>query len=230
MEKYRLNRYIALSGYCARRKADEYIAQGLVSVNGNIVKEFNIYVTSEDEVEVEKKKVKLEEYVYIILNKPMGYVTTAKEQFNRPCVLDIICEQKRIYPVGRLDMYSEGMLILTNDGEFTKKVTHPTTHTTKTYEVVVNNEIETEAIKKLETGVDIGEYVTKPAKVKKIAEKTIQITISEGKNRQIRKMLSFLGYKVLKLKRISMGSLMLGDLKTGKYRYLTKEELEKIFA
>lgn len=230
MEKYRLNRYIAHSGLCSRRKADEYIEQGLVKVNGKVVTDFNLYMTEEDTLEISKEELKKEEYVYIILNKPNGYVTTSKEQFNRPCVLDIISETKRIYPVGRLDMYSEGMLLLTNDGDFTKKITHPSTHVSKTYEVTINKEISLKDLNSLRNGVDIGGYVTKPANVVvSDIKKIINITISEGKNRQIRKMLNNLDYQILKLKRISIGGLKLGNLKTKEYRYLKKEELEEIF-
>lgn len=168
MEQIRLQKYLADAGIASRRKAEELIKQGKVYVNGKIVNELGTKVTPNvDEIRYEGKKVEIEEkYIYILLNKPIGYVTTVKDQFNRDSVMDLVKIRKRLVPVGRLDMYTSGALILTNDGEFVYKVTHPKHEIEKTYTVTIKGIIKKEEVKNLEIGVDIGEYITKPAKVK----------------------------------------------------------------
>ena len=230
MEEIRLNKYIALAGVCSRRNADTIILEGRVKVNGQTVTELGTKVTCEDKVEVDGKETCIEtNKIYIMLNKPRGYVTTSKEQFNRPSVLDLINVSERIFPIGRLDMDSEGLLLLTNDGDFTNEIIHPTKHVPKTYEVELKSDIHEEKIKLLKRGVDIGGYTTKPAEIGVISERKILITIYEGKNRQIRRMCEVIDNKVISLKRISIGKLNLGNLKTGEYRLLNKDELNKIF-
>ena len=230
MEEIRINKYIASSGVCSRRKAEEYILAGKVLVNGVVNTELGYKVKEEDIVVVDEKQISLEENkVYIMLNKPKGYVTTSKEQFGRPSVLDIVKVEERVYPVGRLDMDSEGLLILTNDGEFSNNVIHPTKHISKKYEVVLKENITETAIKKLESGVDIGGYVTRPAKVEKVTDKKILITIGEGKNRQVRRMIEAVDNKVLNLKRIAIGGLKLDKLKSGEYIKLDEKLINKIF-
>lgn len=230
MEKIRLNKYIAMCGVASRRKADELIASGKIKVNGKVISELGFLVDGTEEILYEGNKIQIEENKkYYMLNKPKGYVTTAKEQFNRKSVLDLINCNERIYPVGRLDMYSEGLLILTNDGELTNKITHPKKHIAKTYRVILNKNVTDEIIQKLENGVDIGGYITSKAKVSKLKDKEIEITIYEGKNRQIRKMCETVGYTVINLKRISIGKLKLGKLETGKYIELTNKDIQKIF-
>ena len=183
-----------------------------------------------DVIKVNNKVIRIqEEKKYILMNKPVGYVTTSKEQFNRPCVLDIIAEKNRVYPVGRLDMDTSGLLILTNDGDITNKITHPKNHICKTYEVITKSNLSLEDMQRLESGVDIGGYVTMPAKVQKIKENKYKITISEGKNRQVRKMFESVGNKVERLKRISIGKLTLDGIDVGKYKYVSYEEMQKVF-
>ena len=230
MEEIRINKYIANSGICSRRKAEEYIVEGKVLVNGKVNTELGYKVKQGDVVLVDGKQISLEENkVYIMLNKPKGYVTTSKEQFGRPSVLDIVKVEERVYPVGRLDMDSEGLLILTNDGEFSNNVIHPTKHISKKYEVVLKDNITEQAIKKLESGVDIGGYVTRPAKVEKVTDKKILITIGEGKNRQVRRMVEAVDNKVVNLKRIAIGGLKLDKLKSGEYIKLDEKLVNKIF-
>lgn len=230
MEEIRLNKYIALAGVCSRRNADTIILEGRVKVNGQTITELGTKVTCKDKVEVDSKEIRLEtNKIYVMLNKPKGYVTTSKEQFNRPSVLDLINVSERIFPIGRLDMDSEGLLLLTNDGDFTNEIIHPTKHVSKTYEVELKSDIYEEKIKLLKRGVDIGGYTTKPAEIGVISERKILITIYEGKNRQIRRMCEAIDNKVVSLKRISIGKLDLGNLKTGEYRLLNKDELNKIF-
>ena len=211
-------------------KVEEIKEKGKIKVNGKIISELGFLVDGTEEILYEGKKIKLEENKkYYMLNKPKGYVTTAKEQFNRKSVLDLINSTERIYPVGRLDMYSEGLLLLTNDGEFTNIITHPKKHIAKTYRVILNKNITEEMIKKLENGVDIGGYITSKAKVNKLKDREIEITIYEGKNRQIRKMCEAIGNIVINLKRVSIGELKLGKLETGKYVELTDKDIQKIF-
>ena len=227
----RLNKYIAECGVCSRRSADTLIQSGKVCVNGEVVTNLGIKIDETiDNVKVNNKIIKKEnKLVYIMLNKPKGYVTTSKEQFGRKSVLDLINTNLRVYPIGRLDMYTEGLLLLTNDGNFANKMMHPKNKIEKKYIVSVKGNITNEKIDLLKKGVDIGGYITKPAKVKSNFEKNeLEIVISEGKNRQVRRMCEAVKLKVLNLQRTKIGNLELGNLELGKYRYLNKNDLEKI--
>ena len=193
----RLQKYLAEAGIASRRKCEEYILQGRVKVNGKISTQLGTKVIPEnDNIEFDNKPVPKpkEEHTYILLNKPIDYVTTAKDQFGRQTVLDLVKTKKRLVPVGRLDMYTSGALILTDDGDFVYKITHPKYEITKTYTVTLKGIATIEDVKKLENGVDIGDFVTSKAKVKilKIDQEQnksrLEITINEGKNRQIRRM------------------------------------------
>ena len=235
-EAIRLQKYMAEAGIASRRKAEELILEGKVKVNGKIVDELGIkIVPNKDIVEYNGKKVVLEkEYVYILLNKPIGYVTTVKDQFNRDSILDLVKINKRIVPVGRLDMYTSGAIILTNDGDFVYKVTHPKHEIEKTYTVTIKGIVKDNEVEELKKGVKIEDYTTKPAKVKILKtdeEKNIsrlEITIHEGKNRQVRKMCEAIGHKVLALHRSKIAGIGVKDLELGKWRYLTNKEVKKI--
>lgn len=230
MEEIRINKYIASCGVCSRRNSEEFILSGRVRINGQVVTELGAKVKDEDIVEVDDKRIYPEqEKRYIMLNKPRGYVTTSKEQFDRPSVLDLLDVKQRVFAVGRLDMDSEGLLLLTNDGAFANKIIHPAKHIAKTYEVLLKKAISSENIEKLKQGVDIGGYVTRPAIVEKINDKNIIITIYEGKNRQVRKMCEAVDNKVINLRRVAIGKLKLGELEIGKYKYLTEYEIKEIF-
>lgn len=228
----RLNKYIAECGICSRRKADILIESGKVLVNDIVIKDLGVKIDdTKDQVKVDGKTISKEDkFVYIMLNKPKGYVTTNSEQFGRKSVLDLIDTDYRIFPIGRLDMNTEGLLFLTNDGEFANKLMHPKNKVEKTYIANVKGNITEEKIEHLINGVDIGGYITKPAQVRIISKdkNEIEIKISEGKNRQVRKMCEAVGLKVINLKRTSIGKLNLGNLKIGKYRYLNKNEIDKI--
>ena len=233
MKEERLQKFLANAGIASRRKCEELILDGKIEVNGIIVTELGTKVSEKDIVKYNGKIVKSEEEkVYILLNKPIGYVTTVKDQFNRETVLDLVNINKRIVPVGRLDMYTSGALILTNDGEFVNMLTHPRNEVNKTYNVTLKGFVENEDILKLQNGVEIDDgYITKPAKVKILKidkEKNIsrvQITIHEGRNRQVRKMCEAINKKVLALHRSKIGNIELNDLKIGKWRYLTSKEI-----
>ena len=236
MGEERLQKYLASCGIASRRKCEELILQGKVTVNGQVITELGTKVTSKDEVRFNGKVIKPEEEkIYILLNKPIGYVTTVKDQFERDTVLDIVKVKQRIVPVGRLDMYTSGALILTNDGELVNKLTHPKNEIEKTYNTTVAGIINKEEVLALEKGVKIDDnYLTKPAKVKilKIDEEKnisrIQITIHEGKNRQVRKMCEAINKKVLALHRSKIGNIDVKNLKIGEWRYLSEKEVTRI--
>lgn len=232
MEEIRLQKYLAEAGIASRRKCEEYIVQGRVKVNNKIAVLGMKVNPGIDIVLFDDKKIdKKEELVYILLNKPIGYVTTVKEQFLRDSVLDLVKVNERIVPVGRLDMYTSGALLLSNDGDFVYKITHPKHEIDKTYTVTLKGIITNEEVDKLKTGVKIEDYITKPAKVKILKtdkEKNIsrlEITIHEGKNRQVRKMCEAVGRKVLALHRAKIGNIAVKDLKLGTWRYLKEDEI-----
>ena len=235
MEEIRLQKYLAEAGIASRRKCEECILQGRVKVNNKIA-ELGIKVNPEVDIILfdDKKIDKKEELVYILLNKPIGYVTTAKDQFLRDSVLDLVKVKQRIVPVGRLDMYTSGALLLSNDGDFIYKVTHPKHEIDKTYTVTLNGIVTNEEVESLRTGVKIDEYITKPAKVKILKtdiEKNIsrlEIIIHEGKNRQVRKMCEAIGKKVQALHRTKIGNINVKDLKLGQWRYLNEEEIHEL--
>lgn len=232
----RLQKYLANCGVASRRKCEEYILQGKVKVNGEIVTELGTKINPEkDIIEFENKVVKESaKHVYILLNKPIGYVTTFDDQFGRDTVLDLVKVRERIVPVGRLDMYTSGALILTNDGDFVYKVTHPKHEIEKTYTVTVKGIVENSEVEQLRQGVKIEDYTTKPAKVKILKtdiEKDIsrlEITIHEGKNRQVRKMCEAVGRKVLALHRSKIGDIGVKDIELGKWRYLNTKEVQQL--
>ena len=240
MEEVRLQKFLANQGVCSRRKAEEYITNGAVKVNGKVVTELGTKINPEiDVVEFDEKKVeKVEQHVYILLNKPIGYVTTVKDQFDRPTVLDLVKTKEKVIPVGRLDMYTSGALLLTNDGEFVNKITHPKNEVEKTYTVTVKGIVNNDDVEKLENGVEIPmddeTFVTGKAKVKILKteeEKNfsrLQITIHEGKNREVRKMCEAIGRKVLALHRRKIGNLDVKSLKIGQWRYLSDYEIKKL--
>lgn len=237
MGEIRLQKYLADCGINSRRKCEELIIEKKVTVNGKIA-ELGIKVNPEkDIIEYEGKKVinKKDEYTYILLNKPIGVVTTVKDQFKRETVLDLVKTNTRLVPVGRLDMYTSGALILTDDGEFVYKITHPKHEITKTYNVTLKGIVTENNIEDLKNGVEISDgYITKKAEVRILKidkEKNIsriEIKIHEGKNRQVRKMCEAIGKKVLALHRAKIGNLDVKDLKIGTWRYMRKSEVQEL--
>ncbi len=232
----RIQKYLSNCGVASRRKCEEYIKQGKIKVNGEIVTELGTKINPEkDVIEFENRKIRENnKHIYILLNKPIGYVTTVDDQFGRDTVLDLVKVRERIVPVGRLDMYTSGALILTNDGDFVYKVTHPKHEIEKTYTVTVKGIVQNSEVEQLRQGVKIEEYITKPAKVKILKtdiEKEIsrlEITIHEGKNRQVRKMCEAVGRKILALHRSKIGNIGVKDIELGKWRYLNSKEVEQL--
>ncbi|WP_414697570.1 pseudouridine synthase [Peptacetobacter sp. AB845] len=231
----RINKYIASCGVASRRKAEELIISGRVTINGELITELSTTVDeTKDIVEVDGVPINQEEKkVYILLNKPEGYITTVKDQFDRPSVLDILKDvEERVYPVGRLDYETSGLLILTNDGDLTYKLTHPKHEVEKTYLAMVNGIISPEEKRRFENGLQIEDYTTAKAKLKIVKadeEKNYsvcKITIHEGRNRQVRKMCKAIGHPVRNLRRIQMGRINIRGLEVGEYRNLTEDEVK----
>jgi len=231
----RLQKYLADNGVASRRKSEELILSGAVKVNGATVIELGLKVDSlKDIVSVNDREIVPSENkpLYIMLNKPKGYVSTAKDQFGRPTVVSLVKSDVRLYPVGRLDYDTEGLIILSNNGEFTNKLTHPRYEKPKRYEAKVQGRISESDIISFQKGIDIGGYVTKPAGLHLIKQSSdfaiISITIKEGKNRQVRKMCAALSHEVIELKRVAIGDLELGNLPLGKFRNLTAGEVQAL--
>lgn len=226
----RLQKFMARCGVASRRKCEDIIKNGNVCVNGQITTELGTKILETiDEVTVNGKIIKPEENkMYIMLNKPHGYITSNKDEKNRKTILDIVKVKERIYPIGRLDYETSGLLLLTNDGDIYNKIIHPRKNIDKTYIAKVSGIFSKEEMEKFSSGVDIGDYITSDAKIKIIKSDrntcTVEIKIHEGKNRQVRKMCSAFKHEVLSLKRVAVGDLQIGNLEEGQYRHLSKEE------
>ena len=236
LEKVRLQKIIADSGICSRRKAEELIAQGRVKINGRPCKVGDKADPIKDIVSIDGERVVFERkkaYRYIMLNKPRGYVTTMSDELDRKCVTELLDGvDARVYPIGRLDKNSEGLLLFTNDGNFANEIMHPSKHVTKTYRVTVRPDVDDEVLVKLSEGVVIDGRKTLPCTVlvldKQPGRTVLQMTISEGRNRQIRKMCEAVGLEVARLKRTAVGPIKLGMLKPGTWRDLKPEELRAL--
>ena len=227
----RINKYLADCGVASRRKCDELIAQGKVKVNGKVVKELGLDIKHTDVVLFENRAVRPSvKRVYYKLHKPKGYVTTASDEKGRKTVVELMRKvQERIYPIGRLDYDTEGLLILTNDGDITNILTHPKNNVKKTYIASVEGDITPADIKQISKGVDIGGYITQPCSAQ-ILDKDdkftrVEIVIAEGKNHQVKKMFEAVGKTVAFLKRTSIGEIKLGGLSRGEYKALTTKEI-----
>jgi len=230
----RLQKYMAACGVASRRKCENIILDGLVMVNGQVIKELGYKIDPEsDSIQVNGVQIVKEKKVYILLHKPTGYVTTVTDPQMRKTVIDLIPEiENRIYPVGRLDYDTSGLLLLTNDGDLANKMTHPSFELEKVYVAKVDGEINEDNIHKLETGIMLEDGITAPAKVTLLNNNKensfVQLIIHEGRNRQVRRMLEAVGNTVLKLRRERIGFLNLEGLEVGKYRELTIEEINKL--
>lgn len=235
-EALRLQKFLAQCGIASRRRAEELIRAGRVEVDGQAVTEMGAKIDpSSQTVRCDGKAVTLpEKHIYVLLNKPRGYVTTLSDPQGRPVVTSLVKDIPiRLFPVGRLDLDTEGALILTNDGELAQSIQHPSHETEKTYEALVEGHPRRNGLQQLERGILLEGSQTAPSKItvkKSLAGQTLlQITIHEGRKRQVRKMLSFIGHPVIRLKRIAYGQLFLEDLPSGHYRILNPKDLKKIF-
>lgn len=235
MEPERLQKYLASAGVASRRASETMIKEGRVSVNGKVVRELGTKVTpGVDKVLVDGKPVQQEEkLVYLLMNKPAGYVTTVKDTHDRPTVMDLVADVPyRVFPVGRLDFETEGLLLLTNDGEFAYRMTHPKFKMVKTYVATVQGNLTEERLRTLRNGVQLEDGMTAPAEVKIVRRENhktvVEISIHEGRNRQVRRMFKAVKNPVLELKRISIGPLQLKGVHQGAYRYLNSGELKVV--
>ena len=231
----RINKYLASCGLGSRRKVEELILKGFVSLNGQIVKDLAIDIGETDKVCYKNNPVTLiEEKVYIMLNKPKCYITSLKDEKDRKIVTGLLkgCKHK-VFPVGRLDYNTQGLLLLTNDGDWANEIIHPSKHIAKTYEVKVKYLLTNKQLNSIRNGIVIDDKRTLPAKIELITKEEMyyvyHITIFEGRNREIRKMFESLNLKIYALKRLSIGSLELGGLEEGKYKYLSEKEKNKVF-
>ncbi|MGN1203065.1 MAG: pseudouridine synthase [Eubacterium sp.] len=229
----RLQKFMAECGVASRRKSEELIEMGKVKVNGHIAHIGDKVNPKKDIVTVRGKKInKADRMYYIMLNKPRGYVTTVSDELGRKTVMDLVDVNARVYPVGRLDKDSEGLLLLTNDGSFANALTHPKHNYAKVYRVTVRPAVNDEILEKLRSGIEIDGRMTAPCDVNIITEEegrvVLEFILREGRNRQIRKMCEAVNLEVARLKRVSVGPIKLGMLQTGKYRELTDNEVKKL--
>ena len=230
----RLNKFIADAGIASRRKADELTRNGNVKVNGAVMFELGYDVKTDDLVEVNGRSVVgANKPVYLALNKPTGVITSVTDEKGRPTVMDLVRDiPERVFPVGRLDFNTSGLIIMTNDGNLFQKLAHPSHKVIKTYRAKVSGVLSPERISRLIAGVDIGGYTAVPVSARLIRQAEhyaiAEIQILEGKNRQVRKMFAAVGNKVLELERIAIGEVYLGRLKEGHYRKLTKQEIDSL--
>lgn len=231
----RLQKYLADCGVASRRKAEELILSGKVKVNGEVVRELGVKVNPDrDKVMYENKIIKIQKKkVYLLLNKPAGYISAAKDQFENPSILHLVKDIKvRLYPVGRLDKDTTGAIILTNDGDFSYKLTHPKHEVSKTYIAEVEGVPTVEEMRTFSKGVHIDGKKTYPAKIRIVKEtkknSIVEIIIHEGRNRQVKKMCEEIGHKVISLHRQAIGKLTIDGVKEGSFRYLTDKEIEML--
>ena len=232
--KERIQKLISMTGLASRRQGEQLLLSGAVTVNGIIAKLGDSADPDLDDIRVNGKALPaIDKKTYIMLNKPKGYVTTMHDEKGRPCVSSLISDlNTRVYPVGRLDMYSEGLLIMTDDGELANKLMHPRGEIEKTYHAYIKGTCSDEAMTVMQSPLVIDGYTIRPAKVAVVSERPeysiLSVTISEGRNRQVRKMCEAAGIKLTRLVRVKEGSLSLGDLEPGRWRYLTEEELQDL--
>lgn len=237
-EPVRINKYIADCGLASRRGAEELILSGKVKIDGKLASLGDKIIPGKNKVEVSGRKVvapRSDSHTYLMLNKPRGYVCTMSDERGRKCVADLVKGVKgRVFPIGRLDMLSEGLLLFTDDGDFANRLTHPKFHIGKTYKVVIKNQMDEDDVKAFSEGMELDGEKTAPADVRlsdpKDGKQTVHLTIFEGKNREIRRMCEARGLEVMRLKREKIGNLSLGLLPCGKYRILTEKDIKKIFS
>ena len=227
----RLQKLIARAGICSRREAEKLIAAGRVKVDGQIVRELGAKANLNQNISVDGKLLTFDdEKIYLMLNKPRGYVSTAHDERGRKTVLDLLGEnfQGRVYPVGRLDLNSEGLILLTNDGDLTNALIHPRYEVSKTYRVKISGDVTEEKLDRLRAGVELDDGLTAPAEIYLLDKDLVEVTIHEGRNRQVRRMLAAVGCDVKRLRRIKFAGLTLDGLKVGKFRELTAAEVAEL--
>ena len=226
----RLQKIIARAGICSRRGAEKLILSGRITIDGKIVRELGAKADISQKICLDGKHIAIcAEKIYLLLNKPRGYVSTAHDERGRKTVLDLIDVSERVYPVGRLDLNSEGLILLTNDGELANLLIHPRFEVEKTYRAKISGVVTEEKLDKLRAGIELDDGLTAPAEIYLLDKNLIEITIHEGRNRQVRRMLAAIGCDVKRLRRIKFANLMLEGLKVGEYRELTADEVKNLY-
>lgn len=229
-----MHKFLADAGLASRRKCEELISQGRIEVDGQVVRTPGTKISGSEKIKADGKEIKLKQKrIYILLNKPVGYISTAKDQFSRKTVIDLVgMVKERVYPVGRLDYDTSGLIILTNDGDFANKMMHPKHQTQKVYRAEIMGRLDGNDISRLQNGLELEGFTTAPSKIRIVDDSStnsiVEITMHEGKNRQVRKMFASLKHPVLHLKRVAIGSVRINDLEEGKWRYLSKKEVEQL--
>jgi len=226
----RLQKFLAHAGVASRRRAEDLIRQGEIQVNRQVITEMGYQVAASDEVTYRNRRLRLEEApMVVLLNKPVEVVSTAMDQFGRTTVLDLLPTlEVRLYPVGRLDYHSSGLILLTNDGDLTYRLTHPRHHIPKTYRIRVSGSLSPEDLNRFARGLELDDYRTKPCTITEIAQETYEVILYEGRNRQLRRMMALLEFEVISLERTALGELSLEGLAPGEHRLLGPEEIEKL--
>lgn len=231
-DEIRLNKYIAHAGFCSRRDADEYIENGKVKINGKVVTELGTKVSTDDKIEVDGQRVSLEPFVYILLNKGKDTISTTDDEKDRNTVLDAVEDATgyRVYPVGRLDRNTMGLIILTNDGDLAHRLMHPSYQVKKTYEVESDRILTDDELTQMVNGIELEDGFIKPHQIKRSNYKPniITITVFEGRNHLIRRMISFFGADIVRLKRIRYAGLNDKDMRIGRWRYLKQKEINDL--
>jgi 23S rRNA pseudouridine2605 synthase len=225
----RLAKYLAHAGVASRRASEDLIAQGRVTVDGQTTTDPATDVDDSSDVRLDGERFRPEPRVVYMLNKPRGVVSTAKDTHGRPIVTDLIGSSRRLYPVGRLDADTTGLILLTNDGELANRLTHPRYEVPKTYRATTARRVPDAALKALRDGVELDDGPAHPAKVRRVTDKQVELTIHEGRKRQVRRMLEAVGHPVQTLERIALGPLRLKDLKPGQHRRLSPAEVESLW-
>lgn len=232
MKKTRISKFLANCGIGSRRKCEEIIKSGKVKVNGRVVTDLAFKVSREDEVKYKGKTLEVEDKIVLALNKPAGYLSTVEDDFNRKTVLDLIdIKSRRLYPVGRLDFNSRGLIIITNDGRLTYRITHPKFEIPKTYEVTLNSQLTDTELKKIKAGIKVGKRKVNVKSLQRLDNgNSIKIEIVEGRKRILRRLFSKIGYKVVDLKRVKIGNYRLKGLREGKYKALDSNDIKCLLA
>jgi len=224
----RVQKIISNAGHCSRRKAEELIRQGRVKVNDKAIKLGDKADPEKDDITINGREIKIEKRIYLLFNKPAGCITTRDDPLKRKTIFDVINIKERIFPVGRLDQNTSGLLLLTNDGDFANKIAHPRYEIEKTYRVRTDKQLKDSDIKEIESGIMVDGKKTWPGKIKKIKPDIFDVTIHEGRNRIVRKMMSALGYGVISLERVAIGDIMIEGVAPGQYRGLTPDEVDRL--
>lgn len=228
MEKIKISKYLASAGLCSRRKCEEFVKMGVVKINGKVASVEERINPDKDIIEFKNKKIEIQKKIYYLLYKPTGYTTTTKDRHAEKIITSLLPKNPKVWPVGRLDKFTSGLIILTNDGELTQKLTHPKYEKKKEYSIITNKPLTKEEISKIKKGLQLEDGFIKPDTFKELGEQNYKMVLHSGKKRIIRRVIEKFGKKVSQLKRVKLDNLTLGNLKIGQYRKLNQAEIKKL--